>query len=121
MWKAAKYLDSQASSSFARVPPIKKAGTEGEFATENHEIGKELLQAFFPLPPPCEQEEDLAVYNQLHCEPIAKHEVKTAVFRASPDKAPGRDGMPARVTREVGADQRSPIRSCRDLYPPHPI
>lgn len=100
MWKAAKFLDSQTSSSFARVPPIKKADTEGEFATENHEIGKELLQAFFPTPPR-EQEEDRAVYNQLYCEPIAKHEVKAAVFRASPDKAPGRDGMPARVWREL--------------------
>ena len=97
VWKAVKYLDSQASSSFARVPPIKKADTEEEFATENHEIRKELLQAFFPTPPPCEQEEDPATYNQLHCEPIAKHEVKAAVFRASPDKAPGRDGLLARV------------------------
>ena len=34
-------------------------------------------------------------------EPIAKHEVKVAVFRASPDKAPGRDGLPARVWREM--------------------
>ena len=34
-------------------------------------------------------------------EPIAKHEVKAAVFRASPDKAPGRDGLPARVWREL--------------------
>jgi hypothetical protein len=32
------------------------AGTEGEYAIENNEIGEELLQAFFPTPPLCEQE-----------------------------------------------------------------
>jgi len=40
-------------------------------------------------------------YNQLPWEPIAKHKVEAAVFRASPDKAPRRDGLPARVWREL--------------------
>ena len=44
IWKAAKYLDPQATSSFAKVPPIMRAGTEGEFVTENHDIAKKLLQ-----------------------------------------------------------------------------
>lgn len=101
VWKAAKYLDSQASSSFARVPPIKKDGTEDEYATENHDIGNEFLRTFFPTPPTCEHEEGPTVYDQLHFEPVAKHEVKAAVFRVSPDKAPGRDGLPARVWREL--------------------
>ncbi|KAF9728557.1 zinc knuckle [Paraphaeosphaeria minitans] len=101
VWKAAKYLNSQASSSFARVPPIQKTGPEGGEATEDEEIGRELLRAFFPSPPPCEQEETTATYDQLHCESITKHEVKAAVFRAYPDKAPGRDGLPARVWREL--------------------
>jgi hypothetical protein len=83
------------------VPPIQKAGPEGGVATEDDEIGQELLQAFFPSPPPCEHEETPATYNQLHCESIAKHGVKAAVFRASLDKAPGRDGLPARVWREL--------------------
>jgi hypothetical protein len=66
-------------------------------AIENREIGKELLQAFFPTPLLCEQENTSAVYNQLAWKPIAKHEVKTAVFRANPDKAPRRDGLSTRV------------------------
>jgi hypothetical protein len=49
----------------------------------------------------CEQEDTPTVYSQLHSEPIAKHEVKAAVFRASQDKAPGRDNLPARVWREL--------------------
>ena len=101
IWKATKYLNQQGSSSYARVPPIEKAGTEGEYAIENNEIGKELLQAFFPTPLSCEQEDTPTAYNQLHSEPIAKHEVKAAVFRASQDKAPGRDNLPARVWREL--------------------
>ena len=47
------------------MPLIKKGGMEGEVATENDEIGKELLQAFFPTPPPCEQKDALAAYEQL--------------------------------------------------------
>jgi hypothetical protein len=66
-------------------------------ATENQEIEKELLQAFFSTPLLCEQENTSAAYNQLEWELIAKHEVKTAVFRANSDKAPGRDGLLARV------------------------
>lgn len=101
IWKAAKYLDSQGGSSFVRVPPIQKADREGEFMTKNQEIGKELLRTFFPTPPPCEQEDEPVTYNQLPWEPITKDEVKTAVFRASPDKAPGRDWILARVWREL--------------------
>ena len=63
VWKAAKYLDSQASSSFAWVPPIKKANAEGEVAIEDHEISRELLQAFFPSPPYCERDETKAAYH----------------------------------------------------------
>jgi hypothetical protein len=93
-----KYLKSQASSSYTKVSPIEKADTEREYATRNGEIGEELLQAFFPTSIPCEQEkENPAIYEQLYSEPIAKHEVKAAMFRANSDKAPGRDNLPARV------------------------
>jgi hypothetical protein len=68
---------------------------------ENQDIAQELLNAFFPAPLPCEPEETSSVYSQLPCEPIAKHEVKAAVVQARPDKVPGRDGLPARVWREL--------------------
>ena len=35
IWKAAKYLNPQASSSFARILPIQKTGTDGDLVTEN--------------------------------------------------------------------------------------
>ncbi|KAF2195130.1 hypothetical protein K469DRAFT_681483 [Zopfia rhizophila CBS 207.26] len=73
--KAAKYLDLQANTLFARVPPIKKARADDQTTT--------------------------SVLPNAADEPIAKHEVKVAVFRASPDKAPGRDGLPARMWREL--------------------
>ncbi|RYP14537.1 hypothetical protein DL765_006313 [Monosporascus sp. GIB2] len=93
--------DSQASTAFAKVPPVKKAGAEDETVTENEDIAREFRQAFFPAPPPCEPEDAPSTYSQLPWEPITKHEVKAAVSRASPDKAPGRDGLPARVWREL--------------------
>ena len=102
IWKVLKYLDLQATSMFTKIPLIKKDGGQGEVVTKNHNIARELLQAFFPVPLPCEQKEDtMASYNQLPWEPIAKHEVNAAVFRASPDKALGRDGLPAKVWQEL--------------------
>ena len=83
------------------MPPIKKAGTDDEFVTENQDIADKLLRAFFPPPPSCEPEDAPSGYSQLPWEPIIKDEVKNAVFRASPNKAPGRDGPPARVWREL--------------------
>jgi hypothetical protein len=59
----AKYLDLQATSLFARIPLIKRVGTEGEYVIENCDIAKELLYTFFPALPPCEQEEVQANYN----------------------------------------------------------
>lgn len=52
-----------------------------------------------PTPPPCEQEDAPAAYDQLQWEPITKHEVKAAVFQASPNKAPSSDSLPTRVWR----------------------
>ncbi|KAF2261101.1 hypothetical protein CC78DRAFT_608837 [Lojkania enalia] len=74
---------------------------EGGIAIEDKEIGQELLYAFFPSPPLCEYKETPTIYNQLYCEPIAKYKVKAAVFRANPDKALGRDGLPARVVKII--------------------
>ena len=100
IWKAVKYLDTKATASFARVPPIKEAGTEDEFVTENQGIAEELLRAFFPAPPSYEPEEAPSGYRELPWVPIAKDEVKNAVFRTSPDKTLGKNCLLARVWRE---------------------
>ncbi|ORY01183.1 hypothetical protein BCR34DRAFT_606026 [Clohesyomyces aquaticus] len=88
-------------ASFARVSLIKKAGTDNEFVAENQDVADELLRAFFPAPPSCEPEDAPSGYSQQLWELIAKDEVKNAVFRASPDKAPGRDGLPVRQIAKV--------------------
>ena len=41
------------------------------------------------------------LYNQLLWEPIAKYEVKATMFKASLDKAPRKDCLPAKVWREL--------------------
>jgi len=53
----------------------------------------------------------MASYNQLLWEPIAKYKVKAAVFRASLDKAPRRDGLLARVWQELWPVLSSKITS----------
>lgn len=47
IWKAAKSLDTKATASFARVPPIKTTVAEEELVTQKQDIADELLQAFF--------------------------------------------------------------------------
>ncbi|KAF1829230.1 hypothetical protein BDW02DRAFT_177527 [Decorospora gaudefroyi] len=48
----------------------------------------------------CKPEDAPSGYSQLPWEPITM-DVKGVVFSASPDKAPGRDGLPARAWREL--------------------
>ena len=87
---------------FATVHPLQKEGTQQQI-TDNKEISEALLESFFPPPPEHEEpEQDVeAAFTQLPFEPITEEEVKAAVFRAKPMKAPGMDGLPVLVWHEV--------------------
>ena len=66
-------------------------------------IAKELLQSFFPVPPVPQQpsQNEHRRRPQFKCAPITKDEIEQALFSASSDKAPGRDGLTIRVWKEV--------------------
>ena len=102
VWKAAKYLDPERVTGVARITTIKNSN--GKTVEEDDQIAEELMREFFPpapTPTAPSRPRDEGNEPQLEHEPLTAREVKCAVFRAKPDRAPGPDGLPARVWREL--------------------
>lgn len=99
--QAARHLDPNKATGFGRIAAIK--GQNGERIQDKAEIGRELLKNFFPEPPPPQQssEPQRTLGDQLCSGRVPVDEGEQALFAASPDKAPGRDGLTIRVWREV--------------------
>ena len=87
-------------SSFARVPlPIRANGstTEGEEQKAN-----KIIKSFYPpLPDSIAEEPVTAAITQVEDPDITIEEIKRKVYRAKPWKAPGRDGLPSIVWRQL--------------------
>ena len=100
IWKVAKFLEPERVSSFARVPPLIRADesvTEGE-----DQKASELLETFYPpLPDIIAEEPKVAITSPVEDPDITPEEVRRKVFSAKPWKAPGRDGFPAIVWRQL--------------------
>lgn len=101
VWTAAKYIDPQPLSSFARVSTLRSP--QGTTVHEDEQIADVLLEEFFPpAPEPAIPEEDPGLSPpQLPFEPLTMTEIQAAIFKASPNKAPGPDGLPMLVWREL--------------------
>lgn len=102
VWKAAKYLDPESVRGVARITSMKNSN--GETVEEDDQIAEELMREFFPpAPTPTAPSPVSEGVNepQLEHEPLTVMEVKRAIFRTKPDKAPGPDGLPARVWKEL--------------------
>jgi len=99
IWQAAKYLDPSSGSPFAQIPEL--VNEDGKFIYETAEIARTLLHDFFPpvpgAPPPTTRDHP----SQLEAIPLTKEDVRRAIFAASPRKAPGLDGIPRIVWREL--------------------
>lgn len=100
IWKAAKYIDPEKKGGFSRIPPILH---DGVTRTSNKEIGELLLRQFFPPLPPIEDPatNDNRPRPQIYMQPLTMADVQTAVFSASPHKAPGKDNLPAMVWQQL--------------------
>jgi len=111
IWKVAKYLDGDGQATFSPIQRITKlsslahAGEQGQdhnrYVTDNEGIAAELLASFFPPTAEPSIGEAREYHTQLPHEPLQKHEVERALWAANQDKAPGPDGLPMRVWREV--------------------
>jgi ribonuclease HI len=101
IWKATRYLNPGAGSSFGRIAAIKDQ--RGEVTQDKPSMAKELLASFFP-PPPEPQQPDQTTDNdaeQFLLRGLTSDEIERALSAANPDRAAGRDGLTIRVWREV--------------------
>ena len=99
IWKAAKYLQPEARSGFAKIPALQ---TSDGITTEDDKITVQLIKDFFPpLPQRVQQDDSQQQTQQLPMEPISEQDIYNALLRAKKDKAPGLDGKPTRVWIEL--------------------
>lgn len=106
IWQTTKYLSDQAvKPSFSAISKIRDSSSS-EVTTSN-DIANALLDNFFPPHPPrvlpaSNSSVSKTPYTtQLSSISLTLVEVHTAIFKASPLKGPGDDGIPALVWQNL--------------------
>jgi exonuclease III len=100
IWQAARFLDPRESPAFDKVPPLVRV--DGSTTQGKEEQAAELLETFFPTLP--QEIEDEPIQHQRPPVPwpqLTMEEVERRVFAASSWKAPGDDGLPAEVWKQI--------------------
>jgi len=101
LWKLVKWAKNRNNTSQACTPAL--AGPDGVRAGRPEEKAELLRQSFFP-PPPQADLSDIEGYEYpppLECPEITLPEIERAVRRASPNKAPGADGITNSILQQT--------------------
>lgn len=100
IWQASRYLKPSGCLFNDKIPPLSKP--DGSTTKDNVEQAEELLSTFFPpLPARIEDEGILPQRLPIHMPDLTMEEIERKVFEAKPWKAPGEDGLPAMVWRQL--------------------
>ncbi|KAJ3453213.1 hypothetical protein MRS44_018868 [Fusarium solani] len=100
IWQAAKYLKPGDETNGDKVPPLKR--TNGATTQDKAEQAEELLNAFFPpLPTDIEDEGPRPHRREVAMPNLTMGEVEEKVMEAKAWKAPGEDGLPAMVWKQL--------------------
>ena len=93
LWNLVKWAKNRHNTSPACTPPLTKPN--GDLAYQPDEKADVLRQSFFP-PPAQADPSDTEVYEYpppIECPDVTRPEIEKAVRSASPNKAPGADGI----------------------------
>ncbi|KAF5001003.1 hypothetical protein FDECE_11092 [Fusarium decemcellulare] len=100
IWQAAKYLKSGDEANGDKVPPLKRV--VGTTTQDKAEQAEELLNAFFPpLPADIEYEGPRPHRREVVMPSLTMEEAEGKVVDAKAWKAPGEDGLPAMVWKQL--------------------
>jgi hypothetical protein len=100
IWQAARFLRPTDSSTFDTIPPLERS--DKSITQGNEEQADELLKTFFPPLPEDIADEPVHHHHQPVPWPvITMEEVERKVFAASSWKAPGDDGLPVVVWKQI--------------------
>jgi hypothetical protein len=100
IWQAARYLNPGGGSAFDKIPPLTRR--DGSTTGEKTEQANELLTTFFPpLPARIEDEGPRPQRTAAPMPPLTMEEIERKIVAAKPWKAPGEDGLPAIVWKQI--------------------
>ena len=100
LWQVARYMKPGAHSAFDKIPPLKKS--DGSVTQEKSEQAVELLKTFFPpLPETIEDEGERPQRTPVEMPRVTMGEIERRLFAASSWKAPGDDGLPVGVWKQI--------------------
>ena len=100
IWQATKYLKPGSSAFSDKIPPLIKP--DGSTTKDKTEQAEELLRTFFPpLPAEIEDEGPQPQRTPVRMPDLTMSEIEQKVMAAKPWKAPGEDGLPAMVWRQL--------------------
>ncbi|OQE08718.1 hypothetical protein PENFLA_c128G08495 [Penicillium flavigenum] len=115
LWRVAKWARNRGQQQGGTMPALKT--TEGGSAETDAAKVDILRKVFFPLPPEADlsdlQRSSQNQRNQIQVPPVTDTEVRAAIRRAPPDKAPGYDTIPNKLWRilaGIGSGSRSEAR-----------
>lgn len=111
IWSAARYLRPQKQGAFGKIPPLLRE--DGTYTESKSDLATELLKTFFPpLPSQINDEPTrLRPPAELAWNELSTEEIKSKVFDASPWKAPGADGLPTIVWRQLWPNIQEEVTS----------
>jgi hypothetical protein len=96
LWKAASYMCPQ--ESYGNIPPLKTATEE---VSDNEGKAKLLLDTFFPKTADPIKEDVPLQHQEIRWEPVTAQEIHRALTAAKGTTAPGEDGIPTLVWKQL--------------------
>ncbi|KAF5260514.1 hypothetical protein FOXYS1_8829 [Fusarium oxysporum] len=100
IWQSAKYLSPGGEAMGDKIPPLERR--DGTTTSDRAEEAEELLSVFFPpLPAVIADEECRPAQREITMPELTLEEVEEKVMTAKAWKAPGGDGLPALVWKQL--------------------